>query len=182
MLVGALALAVGAAIYDLAVREVDLSQTATQSQYAIYAADTGAECALYWDSKCASAGYCTVSGGSVFATSSLSLSSPSAPPTSGVVCNTYDIAAFGTSPNPYAAPNGPPITNWSAWSISAPDASHATTTFTIHIPSGGVQNYCATVEVGKAGNPAITTVVSHGYNNCSNVGVTRLERKLQVTY
>ena len=51
MLVGGLALAVGIAIYDLTVRELDLSGTATQSQYAIYAADTGAECALYWDVK-----------------------------------------------------------------------------------------------------------------------------------
>ena len=51
MLVGALALSIGLAIYDLTVRELDLSATATQSQYAIYAADSGAECALYWDNK-----------------------------------------------------------------------------------------------------------------------------------
>ena len=45
-LVASLALAVGLAVYDLTVREVDLSLTATQSQYAVYAADGGAECAL----------------------------------------------------------------------------------------------------------------------------------------
>ena len=49
MLAGGLALSIGIAIYDLTIRELDLSATATQSQYAIYAADTGVECALYWD-------------------------------------------------------------------------------------------------------------------------------------
>ena len=67
MLVGSLALAVGLAIYDLTIRELDLSAVATQSQYAVYAADTGAECALYWDTKCP-LGSCVVN--STFATSS----------------------------------------------------------------------------------------------------------------
>jgi hypothetical protein len=51
MLVSTLALSVGLAIFDLTIRELDLSATATQSQFAIYAADTGADCALYWDFK-----------------------------------------------------------------------------------------------------------------------------------
>ncbi len=76
MLVSSLALAIGLAIYDITVRELDLSSTATQSQYAIYAADTGAECALYWDSK------------NIFATSS-----QSSVPASGVLCNSVDIAS-----------------------------------------------------------------------------------------
>lgn len=76
MLVSSLALAIGVAIYDITVRELDLSSTATQSQYAIYAADTGAECALYWDSK------------NIFATSS-----QSSVPASGVLCNGVDIAS-----------------------------------------------------------------------------------------
>ena len=100
MLVGGLALAVGMAIYDLAVREIDLSATATQSQYAIYAADTGAECALYWDFKC-SQGACTSNGaaGSAFATSSSMVT-----PSSGILCNGQDIATVGTRPTTYTAP------------------------------------------------------------------------------
>ncbi len=66
MLVGGLALAIGLAIYDLTVRELDLSATATQSQYAIYAADAGAECALYWDFKCTAS---NCGAGSAFASS-----------------------------------------------------------------------------------------------------------------
>lgn len=103
MLVGGLALSVGVAIYDLTVRELDLSSTATQSQFAIYAADTGAECALYWDFKC-TLDDCVA--GSAFATSTQSTI-----PVSGVVCNEQDIAT--------------------AWSVED-SISNATTTFTIN--------------------------------------------------
>lgn len=50
-LVGSLALAIGLAVYDLTARQLDLATTVSQSYYAIYAADAGIECALYWDSK-----------------------------------------------------------------------------------------------------------------------------------
>lgn len=90
VLVGSLALAVGVAIFDLTVRELDLSGTATQSQYAIYAADTGAECALYWDFKCPS-GSC--GGQSAFATSSASGAS-----VSGILCSSVDISAALNAP------------------------------------------------------------------------------------
>lgn len=166
-LVSSLALAVGLAIYDITVRELDLSATASQSQYAIYAADTGAECALYWDVK-----YNT--NQSAYATSSASTGMP----TSGILCNTQDVALYGTPPTPIvAAPTG-----WTPWSITT-GASVATTTFYISfLPS---VPYCAMVEVGKSTDSngiTYTNIVSHGYNTCFSGGVTRLERTLQVTY
>lgn len=48
-LVASAVLAIGAAIYRLAVKEVNLSSLGRESQFAFYAADTAAECALYWD-------------------------------------------------------------------------------------------------------------------------------------
>lgn len=48
-LVSSIVLALGAAIYGLAVKELQLSSLGRDSQYAFFAADTGAECALYWD-------------------------------------------------------------------------------------------------------------------------------------
>lgn len=158
MLVGSLALSVGVAIYDLTVRELDLSATATQSQYAIYAADTGAECALYWDFKC-TLGPCTSGGAgkSAFATSS-----QSATPLSGVLCSGQDIAAA-----------------WVAAGYPQTNASAATTTFTLTFSP---QPYCATVTVTKWGTPLRTTVTSKGYNTCEAGPTTRLERVLQVTY
>jgi hypothetical protein len=148
LLVASLALAIGAAIFDITIREIDLASDATQSQYAVYAADTGGECALYWDNKYNGTG-------SAFATSSASV-----PPTSGIVCTGTDVAAI-------------------PWSIVS-TSNAATTTFTIFTgPSGTTR--CAVVIVAKSGNPAQTTVTSHGYNTCST-GVVQLERVFQITY
>ena len=44
-------LSVGLALLDIALKQVTLSSTARQSQYAFYAADSAMECALYWDQQ-----------------------------------------------------------------------------------------------------------------------------------
>lgn len=49
MLVGSLLFSAGMAIANIALRELALSSAGRESQFAFYAADTGAECALYWD-------------------------------------------------------------------------------------------------------------------------------------
>lgn len=167
MLAGGLALSIGVAIYDLTVRELELSATATQSQYAIYAADTGVECALYWDYKCAGGG---CMDGSAFATSSAYLGAGS-----GVLCNGQDVAAAGTPPTPF---NAPPA-NWIPWSIEN-STSAATTTF--YISFAPAQPYCAKVEVMKSGDPIQTTVISHGFNTCAPGSTNQLERALYVSY
>jgi len=175
MLVGSLALAVGFAIYDLTVREIDLSAAASQSQYAIYAADTGVECALYWDSKAPALNGVS----SIFATSTGT--GNAATSGSGTDCNDQNIVSRGTPTVPYATSTS----GWSAWAITA-NSSAATTTFTLAIPNNGtpVQTYCAVVEVGKATISGVlyTTIISRGYNTCLSAGVTRLERTLQVSY
>ncbi len=48
-LVSAIVLALGTSIYELAQKELTLSSLGRDSQFAFYAADTVAECALYWD-------------------------------------------------------------------------------------------------------------------------------------
>ncbi|MBI5470056.1 hypothetical protein HY968_01915 [Candidatus Kaiserbacteria bacterium] len=48
-LVSSIVLALGASIFEIASREVTLSSIGRDSQFAFYAADQGAECALYWD-------------------------------------------------------------------------------------------------------------------------------------
>jgi hypothetical protein len=170
-LVTSLALAIGLAIYDLTTRELALSATVNQSQYAIYAADTGAECALYWDAKC-SAGACV--GGSAFATST-ETDGGAFPPTSGVLCNSQDVASAGTPPASFALPPA----GWTAWALQQ-TASTATTTFWIAL--GAVNGPCVKVEVAKSGTPTRTTITSHGYNTCITNASNRVERALQVTY
>src|SRR3989338_4185708 len=48
-LVSSIVLALGTSIFKLAQKELTLSSIGRDSQFAFYAADTGAECALYWD-------------------------------------------------------------------------------------------------------------------------------------
>lgn len=49
VLVSVLVLAVGASIISIALKQVVLSGAGRESQFAFYAANTGLECALYWD-------------------------------------------------------------------------------------------------------------------------------------
>jgi hypothetical protein len=165
-LVASLALAIGLAIYDITVRQLNLSTTTVQSQYAIFAADSGAECALYWDSK-------YNSSGSAFATSSTSVV-----PSSGITCGSYDIAAVGTPPVPFV----PAPTNWGPWSTQT-SSNTATTTFTLSFPP---YSYCAIVQVAKVTNQSSgiinTTIYSHGYNTCATNAQNQLERELKVSY
>lgn len=48
-LVASLVLALGISVFSIAQKQLILSSTGRNSQYAFYAADTAAECALYWD-------------------------------------------------------------------------------------------------------------------------------------
>lgn len=49
VLISSLLLAVGLAIFNITLKELILSSTIRDSQFAFYAADGGTECALYWD-------------------------------------------------------------------------------------------------------------------------------------
>lgn len=152
MLVGSLSLAIGLAIYDLTIRELDLSATATQSQYAIYAADAGVECALYWDSKCSLA---NCRSGSVFATSTDFIA-----PGSGVMCNGQDIST--------------------AWSVNRAGGVYATTTFSFNfLPQA---NCATVEVVKSYAIPTLTTIISHGFNTCTSGAPLRLERTFRVGY
>ena len=51
-LIASIVLAVGAAIFSIAQKQLVLSAIGRDSQFAFYAADTAAECALYWDFRC----------------------------------------------------------------------------------------------------------------------------------
>src|SRR3989338_8367237 len=135
MLAGGLALSIGIAISALPIRELDLSATATQSQYAIYAADTGVECALYWDYKCQGGG---CNNGSAFATSSSYTGAAS-----GVSCSGQDVALIGTPP---PGSYNPPPANWTPWAnagtLSRPPSS---LTALIRAPAAPFRNssaYC----------------------------------------
>ena len=50
-LVASVALSLGSSIYEIVSKELVLSSIGQDSQYAFYAADTAAECALYWEDR-----------------------------------------------------------------------------------------------------------------------------------
>ncbi len=68
-LIASIVLSLGGAIFSIAQKELALSSVGRNSQFAFYAADTAAECALYWDVRAA-----------YFATSSDSAPYPHSPP------------------------------------------------------------------------------------------------------
>lgn len=49
VLIASILLSIGLAIFNLTIKELLLSSLGRDSQFAFYAADTGAECAFYWD-------------------------------------------------------------------------------------------------------------------------------------
>lgn len=134
-LVASLALAVGLAIYDLTIRSIQLSSIATQSQYAIYASDAGAECALYWDSKYGGSG-------SLFATSSASV-------TGTGTCAGQNIASGWTLATAAAAAT-------TTFTLTLPNSRCATVVVAKNQDSSGV-NHTAIVSHGYnscvVGNP-----------------------------
>ncbi|HUD04168.1 MAG TPA: hypothetical protein VMR73_01610 [Candidatus Paceibacterota bacterium] len=49
VLAASLLLSIGLSIFSLTIKELALSSSGRESEYAFYAADSGAECAHYWD-------------------------------------------------------------------------------------------------------------------------------------
>ena len=155
VLVSSLALAIGLAMYDLVVRELQISSTTEQSQYAIYAADTAVECALYWDYNYVSADPSVVS---IFATSTDST-------------NTTNLQANCSNQD---------ITN-STILTTTKTATSATTNTTLNI---GV-TYFAQIQVVKAVNISgihTTTIYAYGFNTSNIASPNAVERELQVSY
>jgi Tfp pilus assembly protein PilX len=72
-------LAVGVALLDIAYKQVLLSSSAKNSQYAFYNADSALECALYWDQKSNAFDY----------TSPL--------PQASVICDTRNVILYSTN-------------------------------------------------------------------------------------
>ena len=76
-LIGALLLAIASGIFSIIFKELVLTSSSRESFFAFYSADSGLECALYWDLN-----------ERLFATSSQSV-----PDTTGVSCNEIPFAS-----------------------------------------------------------------------------------------
>lgn len=147
------------AVVNIALKGTIFASLGRDSQYAFYAADAGAECALYWDSK--------PTNGSAFATSSAGVSSISC---AGLSVQTNDEIS-GTTTRALIGNGG-----------DANPTSRFGMVF--NLVGNNPSNSCAVVTVTKyyEGSNLKTYIKSRGYNTCDISNSRRVERGVEVTY
>lgn len=179
LLVSVLVLAVGASVISVALRQNVLSNIGRESQYAFYVANTGAECALYWDLN-------PPSGNSIeriFPVTSLGQTYDAANE-SNILCAGGNIVTGDEFDPEYD--NG--YTN-NAW-----DQTGNTTRFRIalrditseseNVPDH--ETYCAEVTVEKSIDVStgdiVTQITSQGLNTCDVNSPRAVQRGLLIEY
>ena len=184
VLISTLVLAVGISMISIALKQVMLSGSGRDSQYAFYVANTGAECATYWD----------LASSSVFTSSAIV-------PGTGVTC-LDNGSGVG---NPIATkwnliggiykPSGLETINGGTFTCPTNPLNDPDWCFKTDVVSGDTyakfrivysdKPYCADVVVKKqylSGLVATTTVTSRGYNTCDPANPRRIERALEFSY
>jgi hypothetical protein len=199
-------LAVGVSIISIALKQLNISTVGRESQYAFYAANTGAECALYWDFHGVLDEVVTTVDGSVydrlavfdnpFLTGGREVVAPE--DMALVKCARTELMANADSPTSCDELGG-----WCEESCesNSDETECNRTEFTVflgRLPDGGIdeEGACARVAVEKergsssggewspdSGGPNLrTTIDSRGYNYCNPENFRRVERGLRFTY
>lgn len=154
VLISGLLLSIGVSIASLSIRELALVGGAEQSTSALFAADAGAECAMYWDFK-------GLDG--VFATTSTYTPIPSSF-VETVTCgtNTTLSLTYGTE----GLFRTSKFTMYLDSAGSAPDTN----------------GRCAVVNVKKRSIDGTTEIDSRGFNTCSTANPKVVERGIRINY
>ncbi len=151
-----LILGIGVAINSLTLKELLLSSIGKQSQVAFYAADTGAECARYWDIKHSSFSQVDDTTG--------------ASKTESIICAGQTLSVAGSQNN----------------TSNSVDEVDTRFRFDIDSPTGFLPqySYCADVSVQKSLSDGQMHIVSHGYNlPCgASYSSRKVERAVDLTY
>lgn len=185
LLISSIVLALAFGIFNILLKQIVLTASAKDSQIAFYAADAGAECALYWDTHTSrtpindlnafdSNGNYNYSYTGIFA-----------------IPNTYPDIALGY-PDPayvidYLDQGGTTfscgLAMRDAYSTSG-DSLAARTQFEFDLTSDS--KVCAKVLVEKGvnvgGSGYDTRIQSRGYNDCNTANSRRVERAIEVKY
>ena len=161
VLVSSLILALGLGIVSITMKEVQLSGAGRDSQLAFYAADSGAECAFYWDLK-----------GDYFATSTTWSGSNQ----SDMKCNKQVLFSNGDWGDSRDAASST-TTFWFTMADGATTFNHSNDATNLSKP-------CATVTVTKFmdGTNQKTAIDARGYNTCDGNSPRRLERGYSIEY
>jgi hypothetical protein len=156
VLVSSVLLSIGLSIFNLTLKEIELSSSGRESQFSFYAADTGIECALYWDFR----------GTNIFATSTSSRTPSPANPDCVATTTTQYINITPSVSNSSSATT--------VFNLEIPNTS----------VTSNYAPYCARVTVTKTDSGGIieTAIDSRGYNTCDASDPGRVERALKVTY
>lgn len=158
VLISAVLITVGASMANLALKEFTLSAAVRESEYAFYAADSGTECALYWDLNETNIFPSYLDTGNaprVYIGLPLNPGNDLNPtPSLGSIRCDNNIA-------PLISPD------YGAFGDAAPYAlsSHATTTLTYNV--GVNEHFCVKVSIAKYVRPDLslsTYIDAHGYN------------------
>lgn len=154
-------LAVTLTVVNVALKGYQISVSTRDSVYAIYAADSGIDCALYWDIRGYEpppAGY----GGRVFPTSTDSTSPPAG---SGITCSGTDMSSI--------------------WDTTQQTATAATTTVSLEFGGNCVRLIVAKSQDSVNPDFVDTSILSRGYNvACADIGTSlnTVERAIRATY
>ncbi|MEI8062254.1 MAG: pilus assembly PilX N-terminal domain-containing protein [bacterium] len=177
MVVSALILAVGFSIGNILLKEIALGSSGKNSQVAFYAADSAAECALYWDRK--------NPDGTAADTSPFSTSTPVATAQTLIKCGTGITGNVNTIGQIF---NFTKVTDNDA---NLPAALYATSTFYMLFKDVSADPSivsCGKVTVAKS--TFTTTIDARGYNvdynqaagQCDTSNSRTIERGLRVEY
>ncbi len=155
-LISSVVLSVGTAIYVIAHKQLLLSSLSRDSQFAFYAADTAAECALYWDSR-----------QNYFATTTPVLAT-------AATCDAVALTLSGSQPSqPYTYP-------YSIQFQLMLNNKCTNTNVLKECVGGSLDPTCL-----SAGNSVRTTIHADGYNvTCAatTTSATTLERSVELSY
>lgn len=196
LLLSSIVLALAFGIFNLLLKQINLTSSARDSQIAFYAADAGMECALYWDTH-------NSRDASLYPNSQfpwdytgmfgLSADNPDYadgyPLPASVAGEIADPAKFscgvpGTIANISVTPYS------LATAIQGVPADVAVSIFSLNVTNDA--KVCAVVFVYKrynspvvSGNPKSgfdTIIESRGYNDCNTTNTKRVERAIEVKY
>lgn len=140
-------------VIALAIKDIGSSAASRDSQAAFYAADSGIECALYWDLK-------NLTGTSAFATTSYPA------PVPPVACNLVPA----------------PITQAVDTNSASLTYGFGTSTFSFTFSPDPYCSVVTVVKSYDGAGVPKTKIESRGYNSCSNLNTRRVERAILVNY
>lgn len=156
------------AVVNIAIKSTQFAQIGKDSQMAFYAAETGLECALYWDQK-----YVNEFMG-IFPVYGEAFSTSTTPADRAIYCSGSGVqgvgqALYGTT---------------TIGRIGTGGNSNPTSVFSFLMTPGEVSGPCAVVTVNKRyqGSVYVTDIKSRGYNSCDTNNPRRVERGVEVTY